>query len=431
MFFINFLLFAIFLIITFFLFFHLYSQGNTFVVSLLDFILNNAQLLLLSTDTDNYDLLQNINAENTISNYNTKNQTISINNKNNHHSDSKDYISIGAWTPLNNSLILQHLKGEEQKNAIHTLLNQGFHEYYFPMNNFEDTESIKTTEELLKSAEKTNLKIIIILLPPSEGDSNTNFDWKAWIKYFNYLKKRYTKSFEGFTIDDFNWKSTRNDTKFTLNIDFMEYSKLIKALKDKDKDVKFYPTVYFEGKRNDKVFNNYGNYIDGLIVASGCYYNVSSLQKKFTLFKEIFEKPIKYVIYPTITYNYSRQGYNPPTDRLIQATLSIASNSTADGLIIWQDINKSVIQEYLVNKDNKEYLANILKMKESQIKDEKITTANLKKLLNLPDTEQYVNCQKWSNRYDKAYDKWKDLSQQEKENDKWKKEILQIIRKDK
>jgi hypothetical protein len=70
-------------------------------------------------------------------------------------------------------------------------------------------------------------------------------------------------------------------------------------------------------------------------------------------------------------------------------------------------------------------------MKELQINDEKMTTANLKKLLNLPDAEQYVNCQKWSNRYDKAYDKWQDLSQQEKENDKWKKEILQVIKKDK
>jgi hypothetical protein len=300
------------------------------------------------------------------------------------------------------------------------------------MNNFEDSESIKATEELLKSAEKTSLKIIIILLPPSEGDSDTNYDWKGWIKYFNSLEKRYPESFEGFTIDDFNWKSTRNDTKFHLNIDFMEYSKLSKALEDKDKDVKFYPTVYFEGKRNDKVAIKYNDHIDGLIVASGCYYNVSTLKKEFTIFKEIFEKPIRYVVYPTITYNYSRQGYNPPTDHLIQATLSIASKS-ADGLIIWQDIDKPVIQEYIDNRDNKEYLAKISKMKELQINDEKITTTAIskKKLSNIPNAEQYINCQEWSNRYNKAYDKWKDLSLQEKEENKWKKEILQIIRKDK
>jgi hypothetical protein len=430
LFFITFLLLLVIsLIITFFLFFHLYSQGNnTYVFSIVDFIINKVHLLSLSNNTDNYDLLQNINAENVIKNYKSKKQIIST-NKNYLH-DVDEYISIGAWVPLNNSLILEHLKVEEQKNAIKTLLNQGFHEYYFAMNNFEDAESIKLTEELLKSAEETNLKIIIILRPPSEGNSDTSYDWKGWIKYFNTLEKKYPESFEGFTIDDFNWKSTREETKFEFNIDFMDYSKLIRALKDKDKDVKFYPTIYFQGKRTDKVVNKYNDYIDGLIVASGCYYNVSTLKKEFTIFREIFEKPIRYVVYPTITYNYSRQGYSPPTDQLIQATLSIASNS-ANGLIFFRDTDKPVIQEYLVNQDNKKYLGKISKMKELQINDEKMTTANLKKLLNLPDAEQYVNCQKWSNRFNKAYDEWKDLSQQEKENDKWKKEILQIIKKDK
>ena len=163
MFFTNFLLLGISLIITFFLFFHLYSQGNnTFVFSKLDSIANNVQLLLLSNNTDSYDLLQNINAENVIENkkYDVKKQIISI-NKNYHH-DANDYISIGAWSPLNNSLILQHLKAEEQKNAIKTLLNQGFHEYYFAMNNFKDPKYTKLTEDLLQSAEQTNLKIIII-----------------------------------------------------------------------------------------------------------------------------------------------------------------------------------------------------------------------------------------------------------------------------
>lgn len=425
------LLLVISLIIPFCLLFHLYSQGNnTVVFSILDFIINNVQLLLLSNNTDSYDSLPNINAENIIENkkHDVKKQIISINKKNYHNAD--DSISIGAWSPLNNSLILQHLKAEEQKNAIMALLNQGFHEYYFAMNNFTDPKYTKLTEDLLQSAEQTNLKIIIILRPPSEGNSDTSYDWKGWIKYFNSLEKKYSKSFEGFTIDDFNWKSTRNDTKFELNIDFMKYSKLIKALEDKDKEVKFYPTIYFEGKRTDKVANKYDNFTDGFIVASGCYYNVSTLKKEFTIFREIFEKPIRYVVYPTITYNYSRQGYNPPTDQLIQATLSIASNS-ADGLIIFRDTDNPVIQQYLANQDNKEYLGKISKMKELQINDEKMTTPNLKKLLNLPDAKQYVNCQKWSNRYNKAYDEWKDLSQQEKENDKWKKEILQIIKKNK
>ena len=194
----------------------------------------------------------------------------------------------------------------------------------------------------------------------------------------------------------------------------------------------FIQQYIFEGRKANIVDTKYDDYTDGFIVASECYYNVSTLKKEFTIFREIFEKSIRYVVYPTITYNYSRQGYNPPTDQLIQATLSIASDS-ADGLIIFRDTDKPVIQEYLVNQDNKKYLGKITKMKELQINDEKMMTiANLKKLLNLQDAEQYVNCQKWSNRFNKAYDEWKELSQQDKENDnKWKKEILQIIKKDK
>jgi hypothetical protein len=422
---------TLFLSISIFLFFHLYSQGNTIVISVFDFIINNVQLLLVSINEYDHDLLQNINAENNNEDkniHNSKNnQTISIN---------KDIIFVGAWTPINNSLALQHLKGEDKKNAIYNLLNRGFHEYYFSINNFEDAESIKATEELLKAAEQTNLKIIIILLPPSEGDSNTNYDWKGWIKYFNSLKKKYPKSFEGFTIDDFNWISTRDDTKFKNNIDFMKYSKLIKALKDKDEDVKFYPTIYFEGRGTDRITTRYDDFTDGFIVASGCYYNVSLLEKQFTIFKEIFEKPIRYVVYPTITYNYSQQGYNPPTDLLIQATLSIASNSV-DGLIIWRDIDKSVIQGYLDNQDNKQYLSEISKAKELQIREEEekqemktINTDN-SKLINKSNTEIDASCHDWSKRYNKAYNKWKDVSQQEeKEKDKWKKEILKILRKD-
>jgi hypothetical protein len=156
LFFINFfLLLVISLIITFFLLFHLYSQGNnTFVFSISDSIINNVQSLFLSNNSDNYDLLQNINAENVIENHNSKKQIISINNNNNNNHDADEYISIGAWVPLNNSNILQYLKEEEQKNAIKTLLNHGFHEYYFAMNNFEDTESIKLTEELLSLQSK-------------------------------------------------------------------------------------------------------------------------------------------------------------------------------------------------------------------------------------------------------------------------------------
>ncbi len=341
-----------------------------------------------------HEIIQEIRAENSIENGNN------IKVKTSEDSTSKDF-TIGLWTPTNTSFVLQHLKGEEQEKAIDSLLNKGYREYYYVMNNFEDPRYLKMTENLLETANKTNLKVIIILLPPSEGGPDTSYDWKGWIKYFNSLEKKYPRSFEGFTIDDFNWISTRDYTKFKNNIDFMEYSKLSELLKDKSKEVKFYPTVYFEGRKTGIVVKKYDNYIDGLVVATGCYYNVSTLERQLQIFSEIFKKPIRYVVYPTITYNYSKLDYSPPTDRLIMATLSIASNSS-DGLIIWRDLDNSVIQEHMKNRHDKQYLSQIYNAKEKQISDEKIgSTTKIAGLKNAHNT-----CKSWFKKYNEAYDEW-------------------------
>ena len=60
------------------------------------------------------------------------------------------------------------------------------------------------TENLLQSADGTKLRIIIILLPPSEAGPKGNFDWNGWIEYLNSLKAKYPTSLDGFVIDDFN-----------------------------------------------------------------------------------------------------------------------------------------------------------------------------------------------------------------------------------
>lgn len=366
---------------------------------------------LFSNNTRQQETIQEISAENGIKNGNNIDVTTS------RESASRD-IPFGLWTPINTSFALQHLKGEEQEKAMDTLLKKGYREYYYVMNNFEDPKSLKMTEDLLETANKTNLKIIIILLPPSEGGPDTSYDWKGWIKYFNSLEKKYPKPFEGFTIDDFNWISTRTDTKFKNNVDFMEYSGLSELLKDKSKDVKFYPTVYFEGRKTGTVVKKYDNFIDGLIVASGCYYNVSTLERQLHIFSEIFKKPIRYIVYPTITYNYSKLDYSPPSDRLIMATLSIASNSS-DGLIIWRDLDNPVIQEHMNNRHDKQYLSDISNSKEKQISDENIdSNSKLSETKNVHNT-----CNGWSKKYNEAYDMWIKLPAQ-KYHDDWKKKIL-------
>ena len=282
---------------------------------------------------------------------------------------------LGAYIP--DTVRLEDMDDINQTLAILDFLQQGFSEYYFVMDNFYDPEELQSTERLLDAADKMGLKIVIILLPPSEGGATSSYDWKGWISYFNDLKGRHPSSFTGFTIDDFNWISTRNDTKFWRNIDFMLDSNLTNALKEKRSDVKFSPVVYFEGLGNEILLNEYGQYIDDLIFVSASYYNVSRLETNLFRFNEMFQgKPTRYIVYPTITYNYSRQGYDPPSDRLVMATLSIATRSV-DGIILWHKIDGHVVQDYLRHRQNPAYLHSIYVMEQLQIADEENTLVQL------------------------------------------------------
>jgi hypothetical protein len=287
-----------------------------------------------------------------------------------HAQEERRKSTIGAWAPYQRPL--EDIRDpEKQIEAMKALLAKGFNEYYYVMTDFENSYVIEMTEKLLTSADEVGLHILIILLPPSEGGPHTNYDWKGWVHYFNSLKNEH-ESFKGFTIDDFNWISTRNDTKFRMNVDYMKYSNLSDALNEKNDYVHFYPVIYFEGEMTDTVIKEYGRFIDGIIMASGCYFNITNLKANLLAFSELFDnKPTRYVVYPTITYNYSRQNYSPPSEQLIMATLSIASTN-ADGIIMWTRFDSWVVQEFLSNHDNPEYLSKISSMEKAQIKDEKI-----------------------------------------------------------
>ncbi|MDQ3835841.1 MAG: hypothetical protein M3270_02750 [Thermoproteota archaeon] len=276
---------------------------------------------------------------------------------------------LGAYIP--DTLHLEDMNGEEQRLAILKFLQEGFNEYYFVMDNFWDLKELQSTERLLDVADKTGLDIIIILLPPSEGGSTSTYDWKGWIAYFNSLKARHPSSFTGFAIDDFNWISTRNDTKFWRNIDFMLDSNLTDALKEKRTDVKFCPVIYFEGLGDQILTNKFSRYIDTIVLVSASYYNVSNLETNLLHFKEMLQgKSTRYIVYPTITYNYTRQGYDPPSDRLVMATLSIATR-LVDGIIFWHKIDGPIVQDYLQNIQNPDYLKAIYAMEQLQMADEK------------------------------------------------------------
>ena len=300
--------------------------------------------------------------------------------------------NFGMWAPY--QLPLEFIKNiTEQKNAINAILKQGYNEYYFTMADFRSKAARSMTENLLQSADGTKLKIIIILLPPSEAGPKGNFDWNGWIEYLNLLKTKYPSSLDGFVIDDFNLSNDsahankgkgNNDNSHNHakdgnnennrvpkeNVNFMLKSKLEEALQKKRKDLHFYPVLYFEGFKTNDVKRHYYNNTDGIVLASTNYYNVTDLAHNLKVFSKVFnDKPIRYVVYTARTSNYIDNS--PPSDRLILSTLSIANESgLVKGVIIWRNTNSPVIRDYLSNMNNTEYISLVYMMEKLQIKDE-------------------------------------------------------------
>jgi hypothetical protein len=258
--------------------------------------------------------------------------------------------TIGAWVP--SQFRLEYIKTSDQQiSEINTLIREGINEYYLIMRDFNDIHSTNRTEELLKSTDGTSMKVIIILLPPSEGGKHGNYDWKGWIRYFNSLK-RIHKSFDGFAIDDFNYQlpmsQGRTDYSLSNNVEYMIASNLSSALNYKDKSVSFYPVIYIETGFQKLVAKEYGKFISGIILASATPQRITNLEENIKRISITFDrKPIKYLVYTCDCPGTSTK--EPLAGTVIDATLSI-STKAADGIIIYVDITNPVIQYYLHNR---------------------------------------------------------------------------------
>jgi putative ribosome biogenesis GTPase RsgA len=95
-----------------------------------------------------------------------------------HAQEEKRKAIIGAWAPYQRPLEKIQDVGQQQE-AMKSLLAKGFVEYYFVMTDFKNSLAKEMTEKLLTSADEIGLHILIILLPPSEGGPNTNYDWEG------------------------------------------------------------------------------------------------------------------------------------------------------------------------------------------------------------------------------------------------------------
>jgi hypothetical protein len=270
----------------------------------------------------------------------------------------KKDIVIGAWAPSN--FHLERMQDPKQVNkAILNLLQQGFSEYYFVMRDFNNASEVKATEQLLKAADKTDLKIVVILLPPSESGnygaySNANYHWKGWIDYFNSLKRLHPISFLGFAIDDFNAVDGIRRLYVRNNINyFMDSSNLSVALYSKRSDIQFYPVMYLETGGFETLKSNYDKLLSGIILvnispmsSSSSSYNLLQLDDNTKALSKMFEnKPLKYILYPTTR----AQAQNDTlSDRHIMNTLSKASR-LFDYIIIYVRTDDSTIQYFLHN----------------------------------------------------------------------------------
>jgi len=269
-------------------------------------------------------------------------------------SSSSQFVT-GAWAP--SSFHLEKMLSLTKVNkAVLALLGQGFSEYYFVMRDFNNASEVKATEQLLESADKTGLKIIIILFPPSESGnygaySNANYDWKGWIVYFNSLKKIHPSSFLGFVMDDFNAVDGVRRLYVMNNMYFMASSNLSAALYDKRKDVQFYPVMYLETGGFETLKSNYDKFVSGIILAnaspissSSSYYNLTQLDHYIKALSKMFEnKPLKYILYPAKTQN------DTLSNRLVSDTLSTASRLFNE-IIIYVMTDNPVIQNFLRNQ---------------------------------------------------------------------------------
>jgi PDZ domain len=347
------------------------------------------------------------------SNNNTTNPVVSFTNQST--MPITKMTNFGSWAPYQQPL--ESIKNiAEQKNAIDAILKQGYNEYYFPMIDFKPKAARSMTENLLQSAIGTKLKIIIILLPPSEVGHKGNFDWNGWINYLNSLKTKYPSSLDGFVIDDFNLfnsnvhaskskqnnDNSRNDDANDRNeknkkapketVTFMLKSKLEEALQKKRKDLHFYPVLYFEGIKTNDVKRYYYNNSDGIVLASTNYYNVTELGHNLKVFAKVFNnKPIRYVVYTDRTSNFIDSS--PPSDRLILSTLSIANESgVVKGVIVWRNTNSPVISDYLSNRNDTKYVSVVSMMERLQLKDEN-SSRNVYGLYNPPSPISATNGQ--------------------------------------
>ena len=159
-------------------------------------------------------------------------------------SNKMEDIILGAWVPT--KLQLESLQVDEQINAIHTLLSEGFDEYYLVMRDFNNSAERGKNRDIIEingyhrsknhhhSSTSRRRRYLMLIMTGKDG---------SWD--FNSIKESHP-SFLGFAVDDFNAFVDIRRIRLMNSMDFMDLSNLSSALSYKREDVQFYPIMYVE-----------------------------------------------------------------------------------------------------------------------------------------------------------------------------------------
>lgn len=236
-----------------------------------------------------------------------------------------------AWwaTPASgNSFVQKNHANDDIDGTVNGLRSAGFQCGVFVIEGAGQGNSYDRFQELLEASKDTNIKLWVVIIPPSEGASSFPYraDYIAWSRELARLSLKY-KNFRGFNIDDID----QDISEKTFTHDYL--CKIYAAKKEINPSLLFVPTVYDLDRR---VADRLAGCVDGAWL---WWVNLEkSTGMPSFLENSRYSTEGRFPIYGGVyarwtSWHTAREG-NPKSD-VFQQSLE-DSCKYSDGAIIWQ-----------------------------------------------------------------------------------------------
>ncbi len=157
----------------------------------------------------------------------------------------RDWHAMGSspcawWANQANGGLIKVVKGGiDIDGTVRGLRSAGFQCGVFVIESTGQANSYDTFQKLLEATKETNIKLWVVIIPPSEGADSLPYrsDYVAWARALAKLSLKY-KNFRGFNIDDLDQDESQKT--FTRNYVCQIYA----AKKAINSQFLFVPTVY-------------------------------------------------------------------------------------------------------------------------------------------------------------------------------------------